>query len=193
MDIITTDIDSLNDNKISTIDSSNNFAKFKEIHEHNEKMLSEVPGLADMTMPIVGNVYFNPATYDLNDDDFENLNTNHTQLKKDSENRISTVIEVDGNKIIINQHISNVLYSKGKSFSPVNALNFNLTSIKQIFKNNIPISFKQSVILLAVSKKDPEILTIAFENEELVDVFNLINEKMHVIETQLKETHNVSD
>lgn len=169
---------------INEQDFNKPYSIFKEIQEHNEKMLNEVPGLKDSTMPIVGNQFFNPKTYeDVTEERIEILKRDFPDMKVDDQNMLHTDITVDDQPITLHQHISNLVHVSS-SFKPTSALNFNLNSIKKIFDHKIPLCFKQSVVLLAMSKKDPEVLNIAFENDELVELQKLMTTELLKLENK---------
>jgi hypothetical protein len=163
--------------KIITNTKSENFIEFKKMQEHNEKIINEVPNLINVTALTVGNHFYIPSVgYEVIPKEID-LDY-YKGITIDEDLMFYTKINVDNNDCFIHQHVFN-LFNKPKNVQPTNALNFNLNTIKKFFYNStIPLSFKQNVVLLAINKKDPEILSIAFEDEERQIVENLFYESV---------------
>lgn len=134
--------------------------------EHNTKMLLEVPGLKNTVSPTIANQIFFPKQQHISDDEMKGFKNNFIV---DENNYIHTEVEIDNKIYVLHHHISS-LKEKDETYYTYDATIFNIDGIKIIFQNKIPLCFKQSVVLLALHKKDPSILSIAFEKEELVEV-----------------------
>lgn len=138
---------------------------------YNTQMLKEVPGLKDSISPVVGNQIFFPKKLDISKEEYEELKNKHSV---DENDYIHTKIQIDNKPFVFHQHIS-AIKEQNKSYYTYQIENFDLDGVKLIFDENIPICFKQSIILLAIHKKDINILSIAFEKEELVEVVEAFN------------------
>lgn len=156
---------------------------FNEDKEYNTNMLKVVPGLKDTVVPTLGNQFFFPKQYNLNEDEIKNLNYDPSLL--DEHGYIHTQITIDEKPVVFHQHVS-ALSEKDKSYTPYNALNFNLEGMKIIFENKIPLCFKQTVALLALYTKDPKVLALGFENEELIEVACALQQTLNLTHSEFK-------
>ena len=116
--------------------------------KENTRMIKEIPGLDKTIALTVGNAVFIPR------------NENNLEVEYKS---VKTTID-DEPFIMIHAHES----GEAQSVQLYPAESFDFEGISHLFRTGgIPLTFKQTVVMLAVHRDDPELLEVAFDKDEL--------------------------
>ena len=137
---------------------------FKENDKiYNTKMLLEVPELKYTIVPYLAQQYFFPTQHEITEIEMENLKKTYDV---DENNFMHVDIKIDDKICTLHQHISTIK-EQNKTYYIYNSNMFNIEGLKIIFENKIPLCFKQTCAILAIQQQDINILSLAFEKDEL--------------------------
>lgn len=136
--------------------------------KENSKMLKEIPGLDKTVAVTVGNAVFMPRNEDNADVEYR-----------------STKTTIDGEPFII-FHAQDRGEPQSVQLYPADAFDFE--GISHLFRHGgIPLPFKQTVVMLALHKDDPEILGVAFDKEQLQLELQELMKQIGLVQYQERE------